>query len=91
MTSIYHLAMKFPTPMGVGCVKGCQYDSRKCYSKVMKSAFKEIKVEDADEEMLDFKEENVKETSRSFRSIWFTQTSLNMIFTVQFPDDDMAK
>ena len=24
VTSIYHLSMKFPTPNGVGCVRGCQ-------------------------------------------------------------------
>lgn len=33
VTSIYHLSMKFPTPKGIGCVRGCQDDSRECYNK----------------------------------------------------------
>ncbi|KAK1374920.1 hypothetical protein POM88_031113 [Heracleum sosnowskyi] len=32
--------MKFPTPTGVGHVKGCQYDSRICYNQAMKWAEK---------------------------------------------------
>lgn len=36
VTSIYHLSMKFPTPGGVGCVRGCQYDSRECYNRSVK-------------------------------------------------------
>ena len=36
VTSIYHLSMKFPTPSGVGCIRGCQYDSRECYRKSIK-------------------------------------------------------
>lgn len=36
ITSIYHLYMKFPTPTGVGCIKGCQYESRECYNRVVK-------------------------------------------------------
>ena len=35
VTSIYHMSMKFPTPKGVGCVKGCQYNSRDCYNKAI--------------------------------------------------------
>lgn len=38
VTSIYHLSMKFPTPGGVGCVKGCQYDSRDCYNRAVRIA-----------------------------------------------------
>lgn len=30
VTSIYHLSMKFPTPNGIGCIRGCQADSREC-------------------------------------------------------------
>lgn len=36
VTSIYHISMKFPTPERVGCVKGCQYESRECYGKAVK-------------------------------------------------------
>ena len=45
VTSIYHLCMKFPTPRGKGCVKGCQLDSRECYSKAMKGYRKQRKCE----------------------------------------------
>jgi len=38
VTSIYHLCMKFPTPKGVGCVKGIQYEARECYSKALRNA-----------------------------------------------------
>lgn len=37
ITSIYHLSMKFPTPAGVGFVKGCQYESRECYNRAVKN------------------------------------------------------
>ena len=43
VTSIYHLCMKFPTPSGMGCVKGCQVDSRECYRKAMKGYRKQRK------------------------------------------------
>ncbi|XP_063942768.1 uncharacterized protein LOC135150410 [Daucus carota subsp. sativus] len=36
VTSIYHLFMKFPTPGGIGIVRGCQYDSRECYLQSLK-------------------------------------------------------
>lgn len=36
VTFIFHLAMKSPTLMRVGCVKGCQCDSREWYSKMIK-------------------------------------------------------
>ena len=44
-TSIYHMCMKFPTPREMGCVKGCQLDSRECYSKAMKGYCKQRKCE----------------------------------------------
>ena len=31
VTSTYHLLMKFPTPLGIGVMKGNQADSRMCY------------------------------------------------------------
>nr|XP_017225259.1 PREDICTED: uncharacterized protein LOC108201488 [Daucus carota subsp. sativus] len=37
ITSIYHLTLKFPTPGGVGCVKGSQYESRDCYGLSLKN------------------------------------------------------
>ena len=54
MTSIYHLSMKFPTPNGVGCVRGCQADSRECYSKALRSAVKACKeAQQMDEDILE--------------------------------------
>ena len=38
VTSIHHLLMKFPTPQGVGEVKGDQQESTKCYHQAMKAA-----------------------------------------------------
>ncbi|XP_074327506.1 uncharacterized protein LOC141665419 [Apium graveolens] len=36
MTSIHHLIIKFPTPNGVGSLRGSQYKSRDYYHKVVK-------------------------------------------------------
>ena len=44
VTSIYHLAMKFPTTKGIGEVRGCQYDSRECFNKSLKMAEKDSKL-----------------------------------------------
>ncbi|PON71845.1 hypothetical protein PanWU01x14_070320, partial [Parasponia andersonii] len=41
VTSIYHLAMKFPTQQGVGEVCGNQYDTRTCYNNSLKLAVKD--------------------------------------------------
>ena len=49
VTSIYHLCMKFPTPGGMGCVKGCQVDSKECYNKAMKRYRKQGKCEEEKE------------------------------------------
>lgn len=43
VTSMYHLSIKFPTPNGVGCVRGCQADSRECYSRALSPAEKACK------------------------------------------------
>ncbi|XP_074342268.1 uncharacterized protein LOC141679754 [Apium graveolens] len=40
VNSIHALSMKFPTPHGVGCVRGTQYDSRDYYNKALKAASK---------------------------------------------------
>ncbi|KAM6543255.1 hypothetical protein CsatB_007702 [Cannabis sativa] len=40
ITSIYHLTIKFPTPTGVGSVRGVQSDSRECYNAAVKLAEK---------------------------------------------------
>lgn len=70
--------------MGVGCVEGCQYDSRKCYRKMMKSASKGELVKNNDIEMEDFSEEGAKETQRS-------KTGVNMVYTVEFPEEESLK
>ncbi|XP_074373785.1 uncharacterized protein LOC141714148 [Apium graveolens] len=36
ITSIHHLMIKFPTPNGVGSLKGSQYESHDCYHKAVK-------------------------------------------------------
>ncbi|XP_074355018.1 uncharacterized protein LOC141693750 [Apium graveolens] len=36
ITSIHHLKIKFPTPNGVGSLRGSQYESRDCYHKAVK-------------------------------------------------------
>ncbi|KAL8155584.1 hypothetical protein AgCh_000826 [Apium graveolens] len=36
ITSIHQLMIKFPTPNGVGSVRGSQYESRDCYHKAVK-------------------------------------------------------
>ena len=40
ITSIHHLLMKFPTPYGVGKVKGDQQEVRQCYHQALKVASK---------------------------------------------------
>ena len=40
ITSVYHLAMKFPTPGGVACVKGEQKEARECYNMSLRAATK---------------------------------------------------
>ena len=44
ITSIYHLAMKFPITKGICEVRGCQYDSRECYNKSLKMTEKDSKL-----------------------------------------------
>ncbi|XP_074351901.1 uncharacterized protein LOC141691054 [Apium graveolens] len=36
ITLIHHLTINFPTPNGVGSIKGSQYDSRECYRQAMR-------------------------------------------------------
>ena len=40
ITAYTYLLMKFPTPRGVGKVKGDQQESRQCYDQAMKAASK---------------------------------------------------
>lgn len=47
ITSIYHLSMKFPTHAGVGCINGCQYESRECYYRDVKGFEKSRNSNDA--------------------------------------------
>ncbi|XP_060959303.1 uncharacterized protein LOC133030542 [Cannabis sativa] len=42
VTSIYHLTRKFPTPTGVGSVRGIQSDSRECYNTAIKLSEKKL-------------------------------------------------
>ena len=43
VTSIYHLCLKFPTPGGVGVIRGNQYEARMCYTTSVRSAAAEPK------------------------------------------------
>ncbi|XP_074352098.1 uncharacterized protein LOC141691260 [Apium graveolens] len=38
VTSIHHMTVKFPTPMGVGFLKSYQYKSRVCYNQALRVA-----------------------------------------------------
>ena len=38
ITFICHLSLKFPTPNGIGCMQGCQRDSRECHVKALRTA-----------------------------------------------------
>ena len=38
VTSIYHICLKFPTPSGVGVIRGNQYEARMCYTTSIESA-----------------------------------------------------
>ncbi|XP_074322718.1 uncharacterized protein LOC141659690 [Apium graveolens] len=46
ITSIHHLTIKFPTPNGVGSIRGSQYDSRECYRQAMKGFRKDSHAND---------------------------------------------
>lgn len=41
--------------------------------------------------MADFKEENTRETQRSLRLIRSTTNLVNMVYTVEFPEEDISK
>lgn len=41
--------------------------------------------------MIHFKEENVREAQRSFRPIRSTKASVNMVYTVEFLEEDALK
>ncbi|XP_074347334.1 uncharacterized protein LOC141686183 [Apium graveolens] len=38
ITFIHHFSIKFPTPNGIGWVKGCHVDSRECYNRALHMA-----------------------------------------------------
>ena len=50
VTSIYHLCLKFPTPGGVGVIRGNQYEAWMCYTTSVRSAPAEPKVKRTAEE-----------------------------------------
>ncbi|KAK1363262.1 hypothetical protein POM88_038823 [Heracleum sosnowskyi] len=85
VTSIYHLSMKFPTPTGVGCIKGCQYDSRDCYSRMIRSSRKGSKGVGEDSDMSDFDQESTQETQASFKPPY---ASTNMVYSIEFPEEE---
>ena len=49
ITSIYHLLMKFPTPDGVGQVRGNKEEARRCYNQAVRSASKPRQVNIVDQ------------------------------------------
>ena len=50
VTSIYHVCLKFPTPGGVGVIRGNQYEAWMCYTTSVRSAPAEPKVKRTAEE-----------------------------------------
>lgn len=58
---------------------------------MMKSAFKNNQVEDPDEEMRDFSEENAHEISRSFEPLRFPKPHCSMTYTLQFPYEEVLE
>lgn len=46
VNTMYHLSTKFPTPGGIGVIKGCQYDSRECYLQFLKGFKKNISLKE---------------------------------------------
>lgn len=75
VTSIYHLSMNFPTSGGIGCVTGCQYDSRDCYNKSVKGFQKRsgLEIEEVIEDV---------EKSKNMRR------DVNALYIVQFPENE---
>ena len=47
ITSIHHLLMKFPTPNGVGQVRGCQSEAIECHNRSFQTTEKDKKCEQA--------------------------------------------
>lgn len=58
---------------------------------MVKTASKSEFTKNDDSKMLDFNEEKVRETQRSFRPIRSTTTSVNMVYIVEFPKEDALK
>ncbi|XP_074378676.1 uncharacterized protein LOC141720227 [Apium graveolens] len=65
ITSIHHLIIKFPTPNGVGSIKGSQYDSRECYRKAMRGFRKDSHNEDASDD--DDRERSIEQPIEEIR------------------------
>ncbi|XP_074324376.1 uncharacterized protein LOC141661291 [Apium graveolens] len=64
VTSIHHLTIKFPTPNGVGSIKGSQYDSRECYKQAMRGFRKDSRSEDASD---DDRERSIEQPTEEIR------------------------
>lgn len=58
---------------------------------MMKSASKNKQVDEPDEEMLVFSKENARKISGSFRPFRFPKSHCNMIYIVQFPDEEVLE
>ncbi|XP_063935619.1 uncharacterized protein LOC135147089 [Daucus carota subsp. sativus] len=96
VTSIYHLSMKFPTPNGVGCVQGCQADSRECYSRALRSAVKackEVQLVDGGIPENYYKqvepEEKPEAKTQGKILIKFLKETCNLVVIVQHPGEDL--
>ncbi|XP_074375179.1 uncharacterized protein LOC141716922 [Apium graveolens] len=62
ITLIHHLTIKFPTPNGVGSIKGSRYDSRECYRQAMRGFRKDSHAEDtSDDDQEKSMEQPIKE------------------------------
>ncbi|XP_074342175.1 uncharacterized protein LOC141679621 [Apium graveolens] len=70
ITSIHHLTIKFPTPNGVGSIKGSQYDSRECYRKAMRGFRKDSHTEDTSD---DDQEKSIEQPIEEIRVHYYVE------------------
>ncbi|XP_074356686.1 uncharacterized protein LOC141696444 [Apium graveolens] len=70
ITSIHHLTIKFPTPNGVGSIKGSQYYSRECYMEAMRGFRKDSHSEDTSD---DDRERSIKQPIEEIRVHYYIE------------------
>ncbi|XP_074322903.1 uncharacterized protein LOC141659875 [Apium graveolens] len=70
ITSIHHLTIKFPTPNGVGSIKGSQYDSQECYRQAMRGFRKDSRSEDASD---DDQERSIEQPTEEIRVHYYVE------------------